>query len=42
MQNMKGKNNPKEIVYHLKDNVYEFYEEREQSDDLTLLALIYL
>ena len=42
MQNMKGNNNPKEIVYHLKDNVYEFYEEREQSDDLTLLALIYL
>ncbi len=37
----KNKNKPKEIVYDLKDNLYEFYGEREQSDDLTPLALIY-
>ena len=42
MQKFKNNNNPKEIVKYLKNNVYEFYEDREQSDDLTLVALLYL
>ncbi len=42
VQKMKGNYNPEEIVKYLKNNVYEFYEDREQSDDLTLVALLYL
>ena len=42
MQKMKGNYNPEEIVKYLKNNVYEFYENREQSDDLTLVALLFL
>ena len=41
MQKFKNNNNSKEIVKYLKNNVYEFYEDREQSDDLTLVALVY-
>ena len=42
MQKFKNNNNSKEIIKYLKNNVYEFYEDREQSDDLTLAALFYL
>lgn len=41
MQELNNNNNPEEIVNYLKNNVYQFYEGREQSDDLTLLALVY-
>ncbi len=42
MQRFKNTNNSKEIIKYLKNNVYEYYGDREQSDDLTLVSLIYL
>jgi sigma-B regulation protein RsbU (phosphoserine phosphatase) len=41
MQKMKATNNSEEIANYVKNSVYEFYEDREQSDDLTLVTLLY-
>ena len=41
MQEIKTRNNSEEIANHIKNSVYEFYEDREQSDDLTLVTLLY-
>ena len=38
---LKNKNNSEEIVNAVIENVYAFFENREQTDDLTLLALVY-
>ena len=38
---LKNRNNSEEVVNTVVENVYAFFEDREQTDDLTLLALVY-
>ena len=42
MQKLNSINNSEEIANYIKNSVYEFYGDREQTDDLTLVSLIYL